>query len=159
MFTGRIGQADFWKVYLPTILFLALSGPYNFFASGFIHNMEAHGSRSFILMTLTTGIIINSLFVIVLFVGLGIIVRRLHDINLSGWVLIAWWVITAPLDYYLLLHFTYFYHYFDLVSTIIITCLLGLWIGGREPNKYGNAIRYRSWWAAFVGDKINSKLL
>lgn len=81
-FNGRTSRADFWWTVLANFLVEMIIG----FVCGFISGLTgaSNGDASSVLPTL-----LSSLYSLAIFVpSLALAVRRLHDINKSGWYLL-----------------------------------------------------------------------
>ncbi len=81
-FNGRTSRADYWWTFLANILVGMIIG----FVCGFISGLtgDSNGEVSLGISTL-----LPSLYSLAIFVpSLAIAVRRLHDINKSGWYLL-----------------------------------------------------------------------
>ena len=86
---------------------------------------------------------------------LAVMVRRLHDINISGWwaiipfmIIVLYFIILffyCDLLFIILSYFYYFYNFIVVLMAIILICLLGLCLfkdGTNGDNKYGPSPKY-----------------
>ena len=144
MFQGRIGVVDYWKgLGINVVISAALS------ATSSILTLAAP-SLSFVPLLLGIIVAVASLLFGVAYVGLG--VRRLHDLNLSGWWLFA------PIGIWLALFVLP--NTFSLIGMIVFALVnIGFFIyvsftpGTKSLNKYGSLTKYNSWLDAFFGNK------
>lgn len=147
MFNGRIGVRDYWKGYAIGIAFNLIIGSIN---SVFVLIPE-----SLSLLAILLFILILVPYIVLALASFGLYVRRLHDLNLSGW-----W---ALLPFALVALF-----FFPIISPIAIVifflAILGLFVvvpfvpGKKEENKYGQPVKYDSWLRAYFGNKDGETL-
>ena len=144
MFQGRIGVLDYWKgLGINIVISAALS------AVSSILTLAAP-SLPFVPLLLGVVLVIASILFGAAYVGLG--VRRLHDLNLSGWWLFA--PISISLALFVIPQ-TFFL--FGLLAFALVN--LGFFIfvsfipGTKTTNKYESPTKYDSWLDAFLGNK------
>ncbi len=165
MFTGRIGVADYWKSVLLLLLVeivVAVGGGFLFGAFGAsLLGQTTPASISGILVGAIGAVLLAFIpallaGIFALIVGLGLQVRRLHDLGFSGWFVPLLWLLgfvpylgktgPGPLDFAL-----WVWPYLAIAGVIGLG--ITLWPGKPDVNKYGQQMKYRSWWAAAIGDK------
>lgn len=144
MFQGRIGVVDYWRgLGINIVISVALSAT---------SSILALAASSLPLVPLLLGIIVAvaSLLFGVAYVGLG--VRRLHDLNLSGWWLFVPILIWLPL---FVISKTFFL--FGLLAFALFNLSFFIFVsftpGKKSVNKYGSPMNYGSWLDAFFGNK------
>ncbi len=153
MFQGRIGVKDFWKAYaigFALNLFLGVIGEI------LVLLPQEIAIVSFVLLL---AVLILSLIVFVAFLGLT--VRRLHDLNHSGW-----WTF-APIGFFALFTASNIFLSSQLIFfpslILFILASLGFVIyisffrGKLVENKYGAQGKYASWLRAYFGNQENEK--
>ena len=107
------------------------------FATGIILAMNAGAGLAVVSQPLLVGCIV--LLVLAWIVGLSLTVRRLHDLNLSGWWILAIWIVPAAVEYAAV----QLVNNPQLGSTLssVIALLIGLWLwlapGTRGANRFG----------------------
>ena len=107
------------------------------FLTGIILAMNAGAGRVLFSQPLLVGCIL--LFVLVGIVGLSLTVRRLHDLGLSGWWILAIWIVPSAVEYAAVR----LVNNPQLGSTLssVIALLIGLWLwlapGTRGANRFG----------------------
>nr|WP_321359488.1 DUF805 domain-containing protein [uncultured Hyphomonas sp.] len=117
-FQGRSMRSEYWWVYLFNMI-LALIWVILFFVLGGINlNTEQVSPFGFILIAL---IVIYGLAIII--PGIALFVRRLHDINQTGWIYLG--LMVASMIPVL--------NIIASIVMIVIACIPGT----RGPNKYG----------------------
>lgn len=146
MFQGRIGVGDYWRgLGINIVISSSLSA-----ASSIL----ALAASSLPLVPLLLGIVVAvaSLLFGVAYVGLG--VRRLHDLNLSGLWLFVPILIWLPL---FVIPKTFFL--FGLLAFALVNVGFFIFVsftpGTKSVNKYGSPMKYDSWLDAFLGNKCN----
>lgn len=107
------------------------------FLTGIILAMNSGAGPAVFNEPLLIGCIV--LFVLAGIVGLGLTVRRLHDLNLTGWWILAIWIVPSAVEYGAV-------RLLDnpqLGSTLssVVALLIGLWLwlapGTRGANRFG----------------------
>src|SRR3989344_8056100 len=169
MFNGRIGVADYWKsvlLLLLTNLIIGVGGAFLFGALGASILSQTSPSS---MGGLFAGIIGVALLAFIpaliagifgFFVGLGLQIRRLHDLNLSGWIVLIFWVLTGAVYTFggagtspsgIPQYAPWAWALIGIGSLAWLA--ISLWPGKPDPNAYGAPVVYRTWWAALIGDK------
>lgn len=77
-FTGRTSRADFWYAYLANFLVGVIFG----FITGFVTTLVGEGAGA------AVSLLTSVYSIAVLIPGLALEIRRLHDVNKSGWYLL-----------------------------------------------------------------------
>ena len=107
------------------------------FATGIMLAMNAGAGLAVFSQPLLVGCIV--LLVLAWIVGLSLTVRRLHDLNLSGWWILAIWIVPAALE----AGAVRWLNNPQLGSTLssVVALLIGLWLwlapGTRGANRFG----------------------
>ena len=156
MFQGRIGVTDFWKAYAISFAISIYFGVINEIFSSLPKELSIIG-LVLILLMLIPGLI-------VWLASIGLTVRRLHDLNLSGW-----WSL-APLALFVLPLLSLLYPAASLLVFILcVIAFLGFIVylsffpGKPTENKYGSQVKYDSWIGAYFnyqgneGSRVDSR--
>ena len=107
------------------------------FLTGIIVAMNAGAGLAVFSEPLLVGSIV--VFVLVGIVGLSLTVRRLHDLNLTGWWILAIWIVPSAVEYAAV----QLVNNPQLGSTLssVIALAIGLWLwlapGTRGANRFG----------------------
>lgn len=128
-FSGRLSRLRYFLLSLvPAIVF---------FFTGFVlainFGMGLAGSNERLLIAYA------ALFVLAWIVGLSLTVRRLHDLNLTGWWILAIWIVPTAVEYGVVRSL----QNPQLASTLsgAVALLIGLWLwlapGTRGANRFG----------------------
>lgn len=146
MFQGRIGVKDYWRAYA---IGLAVN-----LSIGAVNSIFKFIPSSLSFLALVIFILFLVPYLIFALASLGLVVRRLHDLNLSGWwslfplSVIALSIIPKGL--------------FIIGVVVFILVFLGLFVyisffpGKKKENKYGAPAKYDSWSNAYLGNKQSS---
>ena len=105
---GRMSRGDFWWAYLGNILFAFVFG----FAVGFIAGLLGD------MGTTISGLLMLVYYVIFIIASINAEIRRLHDVNKSGW-----WI---------------FISFVPMIGSILL--LVYLCSAAVEPNQYGQQL-------------------
>ncbi|MFZ1987498.1 MAG: DUF805 domain-containing protein [Minisyncoccia bacterium] len=153
MFNGRIGIGQFWGAlffgWLCSVAALLLGGillkflltsiPLSYF---FLATIVAYGS----------------IVAVLAFFSIGLEVRRLHDLGLSGWFVLIFLVISVAIMLWGTVQIDGSLAYkpwasvFLLIS-FIANLFISFWPGNKGENKYGPPVKYKSWGRALLGIK------
>ena len=172
MFQGRISVGNYWKSFLlifaldifylgvMLLTLIVLAGLVFLYASIVSHTGLASlipvliGFAGFGMLTLIPFYI---LLILGDFLSIGLQVRRLHDLGLSGWSVVAGFLIgiaviifgktgTGP--------FSYAPWVFGVWGVgVLFGLYIAFWPGKKGINAFGEPIQYRSWWAGLIGNK------
>lgn len=157
MFSGRLGRLEYWKAtilltgltLIPAVLIAALAGFLSVFGLG-----ETVLTSILVLLFLVVAVPL----VILMIAGIGLSVRRLHDLGLPGFlafVIIAAQLLTTAfgIDWSdeALTEAPWLF-WFDIAFWMIFLAL-GFWPARTESNTYGDRTRYGSWWGALFGKR------
>lgn len=169
MFRGRIGVADYWKSVLLLILIAVVVGAGGAIIVG-IAGLYLLGAT----LPSTPGDVIAGLFGVLAFAaipyitavlfacvtGIGLQIRRLHDLGLSGWIILVFWGLSAVVALLgrtgitdNILQFYQPWAWALLAVGSIAWLVIAFWPGKLESNAYGAPIVYLSWWTAAIGRK------
>ena len=166
MFTGRIGILFFWKATALLFMLYVFVGIIGGLALGVIGiaAIESLPAKTFLEMlggdaaaVLITAVPLVLMSIIGAVLGIGLIVRRFHDIGFSGFFAIPVFLIkfTGLLGYLGL--FSPFSPLLWIISGLAPLCwvLIAFWPGSSSANDYGEPLIYRSWFAALIGDRTD----
>ena len=117
-FQGRSTRAEYWWVYLFNMILLAVWAVLFFALGGINMRTEEVSPLGFILIALVS---IYGLAIII--PGIALFVRRLHDINQTGWIYLGL-VVASIIP---------FIGFIASIAMIVIACIPGT----KGPNKYG----------------------
>ena len=117
-FQGRSTRAEYWWVYLFNMIVFAVWAVLFFGLGGINMRTEEVSPLGFILIAL---IAIYALAIII--PGIALFVRRLHDINQTGWIYLG--LVVA--------NFVPVLNFIAGIAMIVIACIPGT----KGPNKYG----------------------
>jgi len=169
MFNGRIGVADYWKSVLLLLLINLVIGVGGAFLFGALGASILSQTSPSSIGGLFAGIMGVALLAFIpaliagifgFFVGLGLQIRRLHDLNLSGWVVLIFWGLTGAVYAFggagtspsgIPQYAPWAWALIGIGSLAWLA--ISLWPGKPDPNAYGAPVSYRTWWAALIGDK------
>jgi uncharacterized membrane protein YhaH (DUF805 family) len=134
VFTGRASRQEFWMfVLFNVIIGIVLSIVDNLAGSTYTYYISSTG------VPLKVGYIQNIYSLIVLLPNLGVSVRRLHDVNKSGLLIL---LVFVPVVLFMWTFFTGAYMLMLLFALVMLG--FGIWLlvlycteGTRGPNKYG----------------------
>jgi uncharacterized membrane protein YhaH (DUF805 family) len=167
MFKGRLGVGQYWlSVLIMTVIQIVLSvGAVAFYVlviiPAVVDPREGFGLLAALgMLAYIPFVAIIPLLPFLPFV-IGLQVRRLHDINLSGWWWLVMMIVSSLVSYiFPLQNVSDAGAELSLVG-IAVTLVVGVgfivlmsWPGTKGPNKYGEPYRYPSLWAAICGKKI-----
>ncbi|MEA2701674.1 MAG: hypothetical protein QOE22_383 [Candidatus Parcubacteria bacterium] len=163
MFKGRIGVGQYWLgLILLLVLGIVAAGVlaglyYVLFLPIFLESTGA-GLGTTLALSLAGVFIPVIPLLIMLPYGIGLQIRRFHDMGLTGWVYLVLAIVSYGIG-----------HLFPAIDPVtmqvaasgaIVSLLLFVanivimsWPGTKGPNKYGEPFRYRSLWAAIRGKK------
>lgn len=133
-FKGRASRSDIIIVYLfrTMVTFFIYSCSYGLLLV-IVHNAykEQHANVPIMLISLLTFVCLKLELVIQAALILQVTIRRLHDINLSGW-----WVLLCAVLFYVLFYIEQFY----IVSILgaIFLLILVFKKGTKGPNRFGD---------------------
>ena len=107
------------------------------FLTGIIVAMNAGAGLAVFSEPLLVGSIV--VFVLVGIVGLSLTVRRLHDLNLTGWWILAIWIVPSAVEYATVQWLSNPQLGSTLSSVIALAIGLWLWLapGTRGANRFG----------------------
>jgi len=168
MFNGRIGVADYWKAVLVFVIILLVVGIgggviFLFIGSALLKTLPITGIGGIFAALFGVFIFAAIPMVVMSIVGLvwsvGLQIRRLHDLGLSGWIVLGLWIINGIIFIFgrtgtgtgLAIYAPWALAMMAIFGIIGLGIML--WPGKPEPNSYGAPVAYRSWWAALMGDK------
>ena len=148
MFEGGVGVADYWKG-------ICIGFAIN--ASLFLLNLILRiVPSSFFVPAFIFYLILVLPYLVFAVASLGLTVRRLHDLNLSGW----WSLI--PLMFYIFrltpetfLSMSVLYHLLPVYTLVFIGFFIYFSFFPGKPinNKFGSPMKYSSWLNAYLGNK------
>lgn len=158
MFQGRVSRGYYWKAVLIMIGFsiifaFVIAAGMTALILGLFSGNAAWGLTGVLLAFIPLAL----LYIALVLLGIGLNIRRLHDIGLTGWIVLLPWVVTifaqivgrsstSPLGLEP-------WALGVVCATGIFGIVIGLWPGQQVPNRYGDPVTYRSWWAALIGSK------
>src|SRR3989344_5700478 len=169
MFNGRTGVGDYWKSVFLLLLINLVVGVGGAFLFGALGASILSQTSPTSIGGLFAGVIGVALLAFLpalvagifgFFVGLGLQIRRLHDINLSGWIVLLFWAVAAVVYIFggtgtsqsgIPQYAPWAWAIIAIGS--IAWIVISLWPGNPVPNTYGTPVSYRSWWAGLIGDK------
>lgn len=161
MFAGRIGVAHFWKGMIILIVLgfvgMALVGlsalaSFLFFGEQLsLATLEIDTPAPALVALGVFGVVVAAMCVF----GLGLLARRLHDLELSGW-LALFFPIVAILN---IIFFPALWAEVLAGFAALVWFFATLCPGSGEVNHYGEPLKYRSAWAAFIGQKKGALFL
>ena len=152
MFYGRIGVGGYWKAVLVELLLLAsLWAVLSFAAVAFLKGMGVDGlwgAGAVVLSATALGIFFRGALG---FLGLGVTVRRLHDLGFSGWSLLIFFLLPIAGGTGTLLVGSSGIYVASMVAVALLWIGLAFWPGSLQSNRYGS-FTYYSWTASFFGN-------
>lgn len=162
LFQGRLSRGYYWKAVLlfaglTIAVVVATSVAFGGIAVAFL---LSSGVENSLVVAIIGFILLGILYVVGLLVGIGLSVRRLHDLNLPGWLVLIGWALGVITTVFGRLssdspeHIAYAPWAWALIAiSSIIGLAIALWPGKSEANNYGEPTTYSSWWAALIGRK------
>ena len=150
-YSGRYTRAQFWKKYLAvTIPAGLISSALSFYYIDFGGMMRGN-TEPIIVFTAEFYVYISLLTVVLFLITLPLVVKRFHDVNLSGWVAFGMVVIVQALSYLQLSGMEapnpvrdavlQLVSFVASLAMLVITCLDST----RGTNKYGPSYKYPDW--------------
>ncbi len=138
MFNGRVSVADYWKAMSINIAATITLYAGVYFVQGIDH-------PAIYLLSL---IVLAVSFLFFTVVPTGLAVRRLHDLNHSGW-----WILLFYLLQFIIQSHVTFPQLLPVVVLVLIVASLyvSFYPGKNETNTHGPRLRYASWWGALIG--------
>lgn len=163
MFSGRISVGQYWKsVLLLVVITLVavgvLVGGYYLILLPILLKSSGVGLGTGILLAMGGMFLAIIPALIMLPYGIGLQVRRFHDIGFTGWAVLALFAVGWVVNFFL--PAADYSSGTPVISPVgaLVAALLGIvgiviisWPGTKGPNKYGDERRYGSTWAAIKG--------
>src|SRR3989344_1144225 len=165
MFSGRISAAQYWKCAL--LLFIltliatgVLVGGYYLLLLPMLLKSSGAGLGTILLLSIGGMFLAIIPVLIILPYIIGLQVRRFHDMGLTGWAVLALFVVVWVVNFFLPAA-----DYSGATAVIlpigaavavalsVVGIVIVSWPGTKGTNKYGLPVEYRSSLAALVGDK------
>jgi len=150
-----MGVKDYWKSVVLSILLLVMlymggGALYLFVVLWVLHMYAVTGVLSTVPLLLL--MIVSFVF------GIGLQIRRLHDLGYSGWIVAVLFIASAAASFFGKTGGAGTAAYAPWAWLVIIVVAfielaISLWPGNPAPNAYGASVVYRSWWDALEGKK------
>ena len=168
MSSGRINASQFWKSIFLWIIFTSIIMSVFFFLVFFSSTLLIFG---LVFLFAPLQFASQMIPLLLLFPGIGLLVRRFHDIGLPSWIVIPPFIIIGLILYqnYIIIIKNISYnliHPYALLEDVIplsttkiaillVLSVVGIYMASRQgtrgPNKYGEEAVYPSIWAAIWG--------
>ncbi len=114
-FSGRASRSEYWWSILAALMFGFVAGIIIGVAGGFSGDFEGNGAGNMSTISAILFIIFGLIYLAVLLPLIAVVVRRLHDRDMSGW-----WYLG-----FILLSIIPFVGFFAQIAFLVILCLKG----------------------------------
>lgn len=152
MFTGRIGVGGYWKAVLVGTLFSIALWVGLFFALSALAKEFAGTGLGGAVVTLLSALVL-AVFArsMIIFFSLGVLVRRLHDLGLSGWMSLLFILVPMAGAAGTVYESNTAIYTGSVIAVVAFWLLVAFWPGRAEANRYGPFTCY-SWLDTYFGN-------